>query len=157
MSSTTAPSPLDERELFAWRGLLRTHAALTKALDAELEAAHGLSLSTYEVLDRLDAADAHRMRMCDLASTALLSRSGLSRLADRLERDGLIARASCHDDARGSYAVLTEAGATKLSAARATHREAVRAHFLSHLGAGELDALASAWGRLGGASPSGPL
>ena len=63
----------------------------------------------------------HRMRMCDLASTALLSRSGLSRLADRLERDGLIARASCHDDARGSYAVLTEAGAAKLRAARATH------------------------------------
>ena len=87
----------------------------------------------------------------------LLSRSGLTRLVDRLERDGLIARASCHDDARGSYAVLTEAGATKLSAARATHREAVRAHFLSHLGAGELDALASAWGRLGGAAPSGPL
>src|SRR5262249_42643237 len=141
--------------LCAWRGLLRTHATLTKALDARLEAAHGLSLSTYEVLASLQDTERHRMRMCDLASTAMLSRSGLSRLADRLERDGLIARASCHDDARGAYAVLTEAGAAKLSEARATHLEAVREHFLGRLSDDELDALAAAWGRLSGA-PDAP-
>jgi DNA-binding MarR family transcriptional regulator len=157
MSSTTIATPLDERELRAWRGLLRTHAALTKALDARLEADHGLSLSTYEVLASLQDADGHRMRMCELATTALLSRSGLSRLADRLERDGLIARASCHDDARGAYAVLTHAGAAKLSEARATHLEAVREHFLGRLNAEELDALGAAWGHLTGAPAEPPL
>ncbi len=150
MALTASPSPnlLDQRELLAWRGLLRAHAALTKALDAELEAAHGLALSSYEVLTYLDDADGRRMRMCDLASTALLSRSGLTRLVDRLERDGLIARASCHDDARGAYAVLTDAGAAKLRAARTTHLAGVREHFLSRFGADELEVLGAAWGRL---------
>jgi DNA-binding MarR family transcriptional regulator len=157
MSPTTTATPLDERELRAWRGLLRTHAALTKALDARLEAAHGLSLSTYEVLQSLDDADGHRMRMCDLATTALLSRSGLSRLADRLERDGLIARASCRDDARGSYAVLTAAGEAKLREARATHLDGVREHFLGRLDAGQLESLVTAWRRLSGAPPSRSL
>jgi DNA-binding MarR family transcriptional regulator len=157
MSSTTISTPLDDRELQAWRGLLRTHAALTKSLDARLEAAHSLSLSTYEVLASLLDADGHRMRMCELANTALLSRSGLSRLADRLERDGLIARASCHDDARGAYAVLTPAGAAKLREARATHLAAVRETFLGRLNADELDALGAAWGRLSGAADTPPV
>ncbi len=157
MTSMTSATPLDDRELRAWRGLLRTHASLTKALDTRLEAAHGLSLSTYEVLASLDDADDHRMRMCDLATTALLSRSGLSRLADRLERDGLIARASCHDDARGSYAVLTEAGTAKLRAARETHLQGIREHFLGRLNADDLDALGAAWGHLGGAPTRPPL
>jgi DNA-binding MarR family transcriptional regulator len=155
--ASTSPTLLDDRELRAWRGLLRTHASLTKALDAELEAAHGLALSSYEVLTYLDDADGQRMRMCDLASTALLSRSGLTRLVDRLERDGLIARASCRDDARGAYAVLTDAGRAKLCAARSTHLAGVREHFLSRFGAEELDVLASAWGRLDGASPRSTL
>jgi DNA-binding MarR family transcriptional regulator len=149
--ASTSPTLLDDRELRAWRGLLRAHAALTKALDAELEAAHGLALSSYEVLTYLDDADGRRMRMCDLASTALLSRSGLTRLVDRLERDGLIERASCRDDARGAYAVLTEAGVAKVQAARTTHLEGVREHFLNRFGADELDVLAGAWGRLDGA------
>jgi DNA-binding MarR family transcriptional regulator len=153
--ASTSPALLDDRELRAWRGLLRTHAALTKALDAELEARHGLALSSYEVLTCLGDADGRRMRMCDLASTALLSRSGLTRLVDRLERDGLIQRASCSDDARGAYAVLTPAGDAKLCAARATHLAGVREHFLSCFGADELETLAAAWGRLDRTSPAG--
>src|SRR5262249_54788225 len=154
MTSSTIAPQLDERELNAWRGLLRTHAALTKALDARLEAAHGLSLSTYEVLASLDDSDGQRMRMCDLATTAMLSRSGLSRLADRLERAGLIARASCHDDARGAFAGPPQAGAAKLTEARAMHLEGVREHFLGRLNASELDALAAAWSHLSGAPDS---
>ena len=115
-SPSSIPAPgaaahqLDDRELRAWRGMLRVHATLTKALDAELEAAHGLPLSSYEVLMHLADADGQRMRMSDLADMVILSRSGLTRLVDRLEREGLIARESCPSDARGSYATLTTAG-----------------------------------------------
>src|ERR1700759_3848401 len=101
---------LSAQELGAWRGLLRVHAHLVKALDSELEQAHGLPCTSYEVLLYLDDAEDHRMRMCDLASCVLLSRSGLTRLIDRLEREGLVARHSCEQDARGAYARLTEAG-----------------------------------------------
>ena len=97
-------------ELRAWRGLLRAHACLAKRLDAELESAHGLPMSSYEVLHHLEEANAGRMRMCDLAEQAQLSRSGLTRMVDRLARDGLIERCSCSHDARGSYACLTETG-----------------------------------------------
>ncbi|MEA2300999.1 MAG: hypothetical protein QOE44_1534, partial [Solirubrobacteraceae bacterium] len=90
---------LSRRELGAWRGLLRVHAHLVKALDSELEQVHGLQLISYEVLLYLDQADDARMRMCDLASCVLLSRSGLTRLIDRLEREGLVARHSCEQDA----------------------------------------------------------
>jgi DNA-binding MarR family transcriptional regulator len=149
---------LDERELRAWRGMLRAHAALTKALDADLDAAHGLPLSSYEVLLYLNDAEGGRMRMRDLASSVILSRSGLTRLADRLEREGLICRESCPSDARGSYAVITSAGVDKLAAARATHLAGVRSLFLQHFSAEELDALGDAWDRVvpGAASADGP-
>jgi len=157
-SSRPAPVQLDERELRAWRGMLRAHAALTKALDADLEAAHGLPLTSYEVLMYLNDADGRKMRMRDLAASVILSRSGLTRLADRLEREGLIRRESCDDDARGAYAVLTPAGAEKLAAARATHLAGVRSLFLQHFSEAELDALGDAWERVipGAASAPGP-
>src|ERR1700745_3332102 len=94
-SPSAATQQLDDRELRAWRGMLRIHATLTKALDADLEAAHGLPLTSYEGLLHLDHADDQRVRMSDLAATVILSRSGLTRLVDRLEREGLIARESC--------------------------------------------------------------
>jgi DNA-binding MarR family transcriptional regulator len=139
---------LDDRELRAWRGMLRVHATLTKALDAELEAEHGLPLSSYEVLLHLDDAEGQRMRMSDLATTVILSRSGLTRLVDRLEREGLIARESCPSDARGSFATLTSAGGRKLAAARATHLAGVRSMFVDHFTDEELELLGSAWERL---------
>jgi DNA-binding MarR family transcriptional regulator len=150
--------PLDERELRAWRGMLRAHAALTKALDADLDAAHALPLSSYEVLMYLNDAEDRRLRMRDLASSVILSRSGLTRLADRLEREGLIRRESCPSDARGAYAVLTPAGAEKLAAARATHLAGVRSLFLQLFSDAELDALGDAWERVvpGATSPHGP-
>ena len=150
---------LDDRELRAWRGMLRVHATLTKALDAELEAAHGLPLSSYEVLMHLADADGQRMRMSDLADMVILSRSGLTRLVDRLEREGLIARESCPSDARGSYATLTTAGRRKLDAARATHLAGVRSLFLAHFSAEEQEVLGAAWERVlpgVGAAPGAP-
>jgi DNA-binding MarR family transcriptional regulator len=149
---------LDERELRAWRGMLRAHAALTKALDADLDAAHGLPLSSYEVLMYLNDAEDRRMRMRDLAASVILSRSGLTRLADRLEREGLIRRESCSSDARGAFAVLTPAGAEVLAVARATHLAGVRSLFLQHFSDDELEALGDAWDRVvpGSASAPGP-
>jgi DNA-binding MarR family transcriptional regulator len=151
MSVTTNPPPLrllSAQELRAWRGLLRVHAALAKALDAELEAAHGLQLSSYEVLMYLADAEEQRMRMCDLASTILLSRSGLTRLVDRLARDGLLERVACDDDARGAFAKLTPAGRVKLQEARATHLAGVRAMFLDRFTPEELDQMGAAWDRV---------
>jgi DNA-binding MarR family transcriptional regulator len=86
--------------------------------------------------------------MRDLAESVLLSRSGLTRLVDRLEREGLIRRESCPSDARGSFAVLTAAGAEKLADARSTHLAGVRTLFLDRFSADELDTLGEAWDRL---------
>ena len=158
--SPTAPDPtrLDERELRAWRGMLRVHASLTKALDAQLEAAHGLPLSSYEVLMYLADAPEQKMRMSDLADTVILSRSGLTRLVDRLERDGLLERQSCPSDARGAFAKLTAAGGERLAAARATHLAGIRELFLSRLTPERLDALGETWERVlpGDAHAPGP-
>ena len=112
---------LTAAELAAWRGMLRVHAALVKALDAELLSAHDLPLISYEVLMTLDAAPGRRRRMADVADSVLLSRSGTTRLVDRLVGKGLIAREECADDGRGSFAVLTERGAELLEQARTTH------------------------------------
>jgi DNA-binding MarR family transcriptional regulator len=148
VSETTTPTLLSPQELRAWRGMLRVHQTLTKALDAELEREHGLSLTSYEVLLFLGDAPGGRLRMHDLATQVLLSRSGLTRLADRLERDGLIERQACDSDARGSFAVITAEGRGKLNAARATHLDGVRRHYLSHLSPEEQDMLGDTWERI---------
>jgi DNA-binding MarR family transcriptional regulator len=135
-------------ELRAWRGLLRAHACLAKRLDTELEQAHSLPMTSYEVLHHLEEASGGRMRMCELAEQAQLSRSGLTRLVDRLERDGLLERCSCDHDARGSYACLTPAGRERLAEARGTHLAVIREQFFSHFSEGELSSLADMWERI---------
>jgi DNA-binding MarR family transcriptional regulator len=150
--ATTSDFPdarlLTAPELRAWRGMLRAHAALAKALDAQLEAAHGLQLSSYEVLMYLADAEDQRMRMCDLASSILLSRSGLTRLVDRLQREGLLERVACADDARGAFAKLTPLGRERLAAARVTHLAGVRVMFLDLFTPEELELLGGAWDRV---------
>jgi DNA-binding MarR family transcriptional regulator len=136
------PRLLDEAELGAWRGLLRVHSRLTKALDADLVREHGIPLSEYEVLLFLaDAPDGH-MRMSELADGVLLSRSGLTRLVDRMEREGLLRRERCEDDARGFNAIITDAGRELFQRARRTHLDGVRELFLEKLSAQELRTLA---------------
>ena len=147
-SQVTQIRPLTDVELGAWRGLLRTHAMLVKRLDAELEATHGLPLTSYEVLLHLADAPERKMRMCDVADSVLLSRSGLTRLIDRLERDGLVERVSCADDARGAYAHLTEDGLAKLRQAQVTHLDGIRQHFLGHFDESELRELGGLWERV---------
>jgi DNA-binding MarR family transcriptional regulator len=142
----------------AWRGLLRAHACLAKRLDAALDQAHGLPLSSYEVLDRLEDASSGRMRMCDLAEQAQLSRSGLTRLVDRLERERLLERCSCEQDARGSFACLTTTGRERLEEARVTHMAVVREQFFDRFSEVELSLLADMFQRVApcsGAESSG--
>lgn len=139
---------LAAEELAAWRGLLRVHSALVKALDAELLAEHDLPLTSYEVLINLQAAPGHRRRMAELAEGVLLSRSGMTRLVDRLERDGLIERDACTEDGRGMFAVLTEKGEDLLLRARRTHLDGVRERFLQHFDRDELEQLAGGWNRV---------
>jgi DNA-binding MarR family transcriptional regulator len=140
----------------AWRGLLRAHACLAKRLDAALDQAHGLPLSSFEVLDRLEDASSGRMRMCDLAEQAQLSRSGLTRLVDRLERERLLERCSCEQDARGSFACLTEAGRERLEEARVTHMAVVREQFFDRFSEVELSLLADMCQRIAPCSSGEP-
>jgi DNA-binding MarR family transcriptional regulator len=139
---------LAQHELAAWRGLLRVHAALVKALDAELVAEHELPLTSYEVLITLQASPGRRCRMAELADRVLLSRSGMTRLVDRLEREGLLERSTCSSDGRGCFAVLTDAGEELLARARPTHLQGVRERFLRHFDGRELSAMAAWWDRV---------
>jgi len=139
---------LAPEELSAWRGLLRVHSALVKALDAELLARHDMPLTSYEVLINLQAAPGRRRRMAELADGVLLSRSGMTRLVDRLEREGLLERDACTDDGRGTYAVLTDKGEEWLGRARPTHLDGVRERFLQHFEPDELVMLATFWERV---------
>jgi DNA-binding MarR family transcriptional regulator len=149
MTSPTRPVlELTGVELGAWRGMLRVHAALVRELDAELDAAHALPLSSYDVLIYLQAAPGKRLRMAELADSVLLSRSGVTRLVDRLEREGLIVRDTCTSDGRGCFAVLTDAGEEMLARARPTHLAGVRERFLRHFTEDELLQLARYWERV---------
>lgn len=138
-------NPLSELELGAWRGLLRTHAALVRDLDAQLEAEHGLSLSAYEVLLLLAEAPQGRLRMSELAESSLLSLSGMTRLVDRLVGAGHVERERCAEDRRGLWARLTPAGADLFRRARETHLRGIRERFLSRLSDAQLTALAEVW------------
>lgn len=146
-----------DAELGALRGLLRAHGCLAKRIDAALETDHGLPMSSYEVLHRLGDAPAGRMRMCELAEEAQLSRSGLTRLVDRLEREGLLERCSCSHDARGAYACLTAGGRERLGEAQVTYLAVVREFFLSRFSHDELAMLSQMWDRIAPCAESSGL
>ncbi len=141
---------LTSTELTAWRTFLRAHATVTRRLEAELIAEHDLPLASYDVLVQLSEAPDRRLRMTELADRVLLSRSGLTRLADRLERDGLISRQACPSDARGTLAVLTDAGLARLEQAWPTHRRGVAEHVTGRLTPDEVATLGALLGKLVG-------
>ena len=140
MTKTTAER-LSVRELGAWRSFLRAHSQISRVLEAELLAEHDLPLASYDVLVQLAEAEGRRLRMTELADRVLLSRSGLTRLVDRLERDGLVERQACPQDARGTHAVLTEAGFARLREAAPTHLRGVADRVTARLTPAELDQL----------------
>ena len=147
--STQRNAGLNRRELDAWRGLIATQSALIAQLDEELEREHGLPLTSYEVLLHLAEEPGHSLRMGELAERLFLSRSGLTRLIDRLTKAGLVEREVCESDRRGYYATLTAEGERRFTEARPTHLRGVREHFLSKLDDEDLDALGRAWERVG--------
>lgn len=131
----------------AWIGLLETHRRLTRALDAELETRHGLSMSALELLGRLAAAPDRRLRLSVLAGAAGLSLSRVSRIVDGLERRRLVIRQPCPGDARAVNAQLTPEGLELTRPAQATHFAAVQRSFFGSLHPDELSVLATVFGR----------
>ncbi len=135
--------------LRAWTAFLRAHAAVTRALESDLVAHASMSLAEYEVLVQLANAPERRLRMAELADRVLLSRSGMTRLVDRLVQDGLVAREHCPSDARGAFAVLTDAGLARLREAAPVHLEGVRRLFLEPLAVEDLERVAIVFERIG--------
>ena len=136
---------LTPEQLAAWGGFLRGHAQVVRALDAELEAEHGLPLTSYDVLINLSLAPNRRLRMFELADAIVLSRSGLTRLVDRLERDGLVEREPGEVDRRQIYARLTDRGFQVLEEATPTHIAGVKERFLDRLSDEQMKQLAVIW------------
>ena len=145
MGNYPTPVLLDEEELAAWRGMLRAHSELVRTLDADLAREHDLPLSSYEVLLFLNDSADGRMRMSELADSVLLSRSGLTRLVDRLERQGLLKRERCTSDARGLFAEITPEGRRAFAQARQTHLDGVRRLFLERFSRDELRSIGALW------------
>jgi DNA-binding MarR family transcriptional regulator len=134
----------------AWTRLLRAHAAATRLLNAELQAENGLSINDYEALYLLSRAEGHRLKRVDLSRSLALTPSGVTRLLEGLEADGLVERTVCPSDLRVAYAELTDAGAAKLEAASCGHVGSIRELFEEHFAEDEIDELSELLGRFPG-------
>jgi DNA-binding MarR family transcriptional regulator len=121
---------------------------VTRALNAQLVADHGLTINDYEALLHLARAEERRMRRVDLAERLILTASGVTRLLDGLEEAGYVDRAACASDRRVTYAVLTQAGVAKLREASKTHVADIREIFETRFNAEELDQLVALLERL---------
>jgi DNA-binding MarR family transcriptional regulator len=143
--STTAPP---KQDIEAWVGFLRSHAAITRQLNVDLQNAHGLTLNDYEAMLHLARAEGRMMRRVDLAESVILTASGITRLLDGLESGGYVEKAESLSDARVSYAKLTDTGAAKLAEAGATHLAGIDELFTSRYSPAELQTLAELISRL---------
>ncbi|MDQ3695950.1 MAG: MarR family transcriptional regulator [Chloroflexota bacterium] len=141
----------DERQLAAWRALLSAHSLVIQAIERDLATAGLVPLTWYDVLVALWEAPDHRLRLHELAHAVLLSRSGLTRLVDRLEAAGLLRREPCADDRRGAYAVLTTEGRAAQLRAWPVYAHGIAAYFAQHLSSAETTVLATALTRVGAA------
>jgi len=135
-------------EQAAWGGLLGMYGRMFRKIDADLQTRFRITHVEFEVLLRLSWAAEHRLRLQYLAARSVLTRSGISRVVERLERAGLVSRVSASEDRRGAYAVLTEAGMTLFQAALTAHVAFVRQHFLAQFSAAELEQMAEYWRRV---------
>ena len=129
--TTTLPvlAEVPPAQLAAWRTFLEAHALTVETLSRELREAEDLPLTWYDVLVQLQEAPGGRLRMQELADAVLLSKSGVTRLVDRMEQAGLVVRARCTDDRRGTFAALTPAGRQRLRETAPTHLKGVAEHF----------------------------
>lgn len=136
--------------LEAWQRLLRSNCLVLRALDAELQSEHRMTISDYDVLVSLRSAEDGQLRMSDLSRRTMLTRSGMTRLVQGLERDGLVERASCESDARVCWVRLSPEGTARLDAARRTHHAGIRRLFADHFSEDEATQLAELLGRIPG-------
>lgn len=141
MSGMAATITRHDTRLAAWRAFLLTHARVIRDLERELQAEQGMALTDYDVLVQLSVAEDRRLRMSELADRLVLSRSGATRLVDRLSAEGLVERVTCESDRRGQWAALTEAGVDRLRSASPTHLRGVQQYFLDRLSADDLASL----------------
>ena len=148
MPTTTAPttastpvSPLTARDprLAPWRAFVRAQAHVSRRLDEDLRSEHGLSLQEYVALLILAESPDRRLRMGRLADSLTLSKSGATRLIDRMVDNGLVDRVSCSSDLRGAEAALTDAGLNRLRTAAPTHLRGIAEYFLSAIDGGDLE------------------
>jgi DNA-binding MarR family transcriptional regulator len=146
----TELSPLraNDWRIGVWRAYLRTHGEMVRRLERDLVDATGMPLGWYDVLLQLAEAPDHRLRMAELAERVLLSRSGLTRLVDRLAAEGLVTRAPFPGDGRGLYTVLTDAGLARLREAVPVHLAGIQQYWLSKFSDDELTELAALFARL---------
>lgn len=143
-------------ELSTWRLFLQAHSHVLGRLESDLQDEHALPLAWYDVLVQLVEAPERRLRMTELAERVLLSRSGLTRLVDRLERGGLVERQACDEDARGLFAVLTAAGYARLRQASPTHLRGIHDYAVGRLDPAELRALSQLMARFLDPRPVSP-
>lgn len=152
-TNPSTDKPTDSHD--PWVCLFRGHAVVRRTIATRLQATHGLTVSDYEALLLLSRAEGNSMRRVDLAEALHLSASGVTRLLEGLERQGLVEKAVCPTDGRVNYAVLTQAGKRKLAQASGAHLAAVRAVFEERYTRSELATLAELLGRLSG--PTGAV
>jgi DNA-binding MarR family transcriptional regulator len=132
----------------AWAALLRVHAALVPVLDRELQAAHGLPLTWYDVLLELNAAPDRRLSMGELGAVAVVSRTRVSRVVDELVAAGLVVREVNPRDRRSAYAAITDAGRARLRAAAPTYLDGIRRHFTAQMTEREAQVVATGLGKV---------
>lgn len=139
---------MGDLRMAAWRAFLEAHARVTTLLEEDLQRERGLSLAWYDVLVQLEEAEGNRLRMTELARRVVISKSGLTRLVDRMVEAGLVTR--CPDDAdrRGRWVEMTPAGFERLRDAAPRHLRGVRQYFTSELDEQSAGVLAHVLGRI---------
>jgi DNA-binding MarR family transcriptional regulator len=140
----TTPRPLSRDEEAVARAIGRVIMVVPRVMDADLMREQRLTLNEYAALLHLSEAPGRKLRMSELAAACEVSLSGMTRIVGRLESEGLVERVQCAEDARGSNAVLTTAGLTRLQRAYPTHLASIRRHIIDHLAEIDLARLADA-------------
>jgi DNA-binding MarR family transcriptional regulator len=143
---------IDELRLAAWRAFINAHASVIERIEAELAQERQLPLTSYDVLVALAESPERRLRMHELADRIVLSRSGLTRMVDRLEAEGLLRRERSGSDRRGAYAVLTEGGHMALDAARPIYARGINTFFAGKLSDAEIRTITEALVRVDAAA-----
>ncbi len=133
--------PTEEKMADAWRALLITQARVVRGLEADMVEEHGLTLTWFDVMGRLKQAPDQRLRMNELEEVSLFTRSGMTRLVDRIEAAGFVRRERTPEDRRGIYVAITPAGIDKIDAIWPDHVASIERHFGRYIDVGDAKTL----------------